>query len=598
MTSIFDRPHGIDIYTQPTSVFVAGQPKQALIKVDYVLRMADICVLSGWSTVPEVPLTLLGADGAAANMVERRTVARGDVAGAYGIASGAGLGFLLVAHELPPGAVALSWTAPPGKTGRSGPMSGEERQPGELFQTLAPDLLALLRRAKPGSPRWRAILAQFPRLDTNPGTAVGHFDGAAGTDPQTGGACWGWVLQDADTLVWLEDEAGRTYSLDGAHKERRPDVLAAFPDLSAANDHPGFFADVPWLTAGRRLHIMAASPRGRWSAGSVAVSNLTTDPKQAAATLYAIKTSMVRFNARAPQMELPVLGRILARERATWTNLTPQRHSFGTPPATPEVSIIIPLYGRTDFVEHQLMDFARDPWLRDHAEVVYVMDDPRLAESFPADAAEVFAMQQMPFRLVWGEVNRGFSGANNLGAAEARAPRLLFMNSDVFPRRPGWLQDLVQVLDTRPEFGALAPRLLFADGSIQHAGMINRRHDHFGIWINHHPLMGFDPAMDPHHGPTEVPLVTGACVLMRRADFDRVGGWDTGYLIGDFEDSDLCFKIRETGLKIGYVPEVELTHLERQSFGMVGEDGFRLRVTIGNALRHQSRWPHYLDATA
>ena len=77
---------------------------------------------------------------------------------------------------------------------------------------------------------------------------------------------------------------------------------------------------------------------------------------------------------------------------------------------------------------------------------------------------------------------------------------------------------------------------------------------------------------------------------MRRADFEYVGGWDTGYLIGDFEDSDLCFKLRQQGLRMLYVPHVQLTHLERQSMTQIGSNDYRMRVTIFNAVRHQMRW--------
>ena len=107
--------------------------------------------------------------------------------------------------------------------------------------------------------------------------------------------------------------------------------------------------------------------------------------------------------------------------------------------------------------------------------------------------------------------------------------------------------------------------------------------------------MGIDPSLDSHSEATIVPAVTGACMLMTRALFDSIGGWDNGYLIGDFEDSDLCFKIREQGKHCVYVPTVELTHLERQSFNLTGAHDFRTKVVIYNATRHQNKWSSLLQ---
>ena len=104
------------------------------------------------------------------------------------------------------------------------------------------------------------------------------------------------------------------------------------------------------------------------------------------------------------------------------------------------------------------------------------------------------------------------------------------------------------------------------------------------------PRLGLDPSFDPAKGLTELPAVTGACMIMRRQDFDNVGGFDQGYLIGDFEDSDLCMKVQVAGLKVGYLPEATLTHLERQSFRLLGDGSFRNLVVRFNAWRHHQRW--------
>jgi GT2 family glycosyltransferase len=258
----------------------------------------------------------------------------------------------------------------------------------------------------------------------------------------------------------------------------------------------------------------------------------------------------------------------------------------------------VPLYGRADFVEHQLVEFAKDEWLTKHVQIIYVLDDPKLVEPFYMQAEALHRLYQIPFMWVWGAVNRGFSGANNLGAQFAKGEHLVFLNSDAFPDAPGWVEALQHTLYVHPKVGAVGPNLVFATGGIQHAGMQFLRRDELGIWINHHPHMGLDPILDPHKSLTTVPGITGACLAMRRTDFDAVGGWEQGYLIGDFEDSDLCFKLRSKGFDIAYDPSVRLTHLERQSFKLLGQDEFRTRVVIYNAVRHQNRWGQLLSESS
>src|SRR3546814_13338009 len=81
----------------------------------------------------------------------------------------------------------------------------------------------------------------------------------------------------------------------------------------------------------------------------------------------------------------------------------------------------------------------------------------------------------------------------------------------------------------------------------------------------------------------------------------RISDWSSDVcssdlLIGDFEDSDLCLKLRNEGMKIAYLPTVQLTHLERQSFKLLGENEFRTRVVIYNAVRHQERWKKLIES--
>jgi GT2 family glycosyltransferase len=189
--------------------------------------------------------------------------------------------------------------------------------------------------------------------------------------------------------------------------------------------------------------------------------------------------------------------------------------------------------------------------------------------------------------------NAGYAAANNTGAEHALGRLLLLLNSDVIPEQPGWLLPLLDALDDTA-FGAAGPKLLFEDGSLQHAGMYFAR-DARGGWYNDHFFKGFPRDYPAACVAREVPAVTGAALLVRRALFEAIGGFTEDYIIGDYEDSDLCLKIRRAGKKIRYQATVELYHFERRSIRL--HPGYTRTVAAAyNRWLHAGRWSEAMAA--
>jgi GT2 family glycosyltransferase len=189
--------------------------------------------------------------------------------------------------------------------------------------------------------------------------------------------------------------------------------------------------------------------------------------------------------------------------------------------------------------------------------------------------------------------NRGYASACNAGAAASGAPVIGFLNSDVMPAAPGWLAPLLARLVRERRLVAVGPKLLYEDGAVQHAGLLFRRGPD-GQWFNDHYFKGF-----PRHHPDacvarRVPGVTGAALFVRRGAFDAVGGFSTDYIIGDFEDSDLCLALREAGGEIAYEPAAELYHFERQSIATHGGHARSLASACNRLLQHR-RWDGAID---
>ncbi|WP_372399160.1 glycosyltransferase [Azospirillum sp. HJ39] len=265
----------------------------------------------------------------------------------------------------------------------------------------------------------------------------------------------------------------------------------------------------------------------------------------------------------------------------------PELVVYGERKAKPPVSVIIPLYRTLEFLRFQISSFATDPAMAD-VELVFVLDSPEQRDEVVHLLRGFHGLYGLPMVLLVQSANYGYSAANNAGVAVARGNRLLFLNSDVVPDRAGWLPQLVVALEERPGVGAVGPKLLFDDDSLQHAGLYFDR-DLQGAWYNHHYFKGLPRDFAPACRPRSVPGVTGACLLTTRSVFAAADGFCEDYVIGDFEDSDLCLRIRGQGLDIQYAPSVELYHLERRSIGR--HQGYTRGVASEyNRWLHGRRW--------
>jgi GT2 family glycosyltransferase len=416
----------------------------------------------------------------------------------------------------------------------------------------------------------------------------------AGSLGELGGLVIGWAVPRHDTELWLFDAAGHREPLTTAIRVDRPDVRTSLQQkYGDAISNAGFLLRWPnRVTVGAKLKLVAVGRNGLQLVHVSDWKQAAHDPGAFAKLAFGVTTNSETFQDRMTRHDGVLIEQLLSARLAELEQLPVDVWTFGTPPREPKASVIVPLYGRWDFVEHQLLDFSIDPDFQRSVELIYVIDDPRLV-AMKERAEGLWKTYGVPFKLVWGQANRGFAGANNLGVRNAKGDVLVFLNSDAFAKGPGLVSQLQDKLLEHPDFGAIGVRLLFADGGIQHAGMVFAYEENLGVWINKHPMMGMDPSVDQRKGLVEVPAVTAACVAVRRVAFDAVGGFDGGFLFGDFEDSDLCLKLQERGYRIGYLPDVELVHLERQSLRQLGDNAFRFKVVLYNAGRHTRKWAHH-----
>lgn len=459
--------------------------------------------------------------------------------------------------------------------------------------TLTPVLASIAGTQELFSPEWHITRSLLPESPLPCPDAVGVLDYALHTAWTHAAIIAGWLTAMPGTQLWLEHDSGQVWPLDAAWRYYRKDVDEAVGDTFNSECNRAFITTIDNVSLTGRLHIKAISggeTPSRHTVCSISIENCGYDIRKLAEKSFLPTIPIGDFAVPAALHLEPVISDCLAAQANAQRDLPVLHKTLGTQPKNPLVSIIIPLYGRYDFVDYQLAGFRADSWLLEHCEIIYVLDDPEIVAGFSAKAPHIHQLYGVPFQWLWGQTNRGFSGANNLGTAKARAEILLFLNSDVFPCAPGWARQLYDGTNASVMTGAVGARLLRVDGSLQHAGIRFRYAGELGVWINDHPYAGCSPTLDPHKQAVAMPAVTGACLAIRKQHLAAVGGWDSNYLIGDFEDSDLCMQLRAQGLQILYEPKACLTHLERQSYCLWGDGDFRQRVTLSNAVRQGKKW--------
>jgi GT2 family glycosyltransferase len=264
---------------------------------------------------------------------------------------------------------------------------------------------------------------------------------------------------------------------------------------------------------------------------------------------------------------------------------------FGDPPLGPDVSLVVPVFQRLEHLEMQLAEFVHDPEIS-QADLIYVLDSPEQAEEFLDRAAQLTPLYRVPFRVLVVEENAGFAGANNIGASVARGRLLLLMNSDILPDRPGWLSRMRDFYDSVPHIGGLGAKLMYEDDSIQHAGMYFHQSPGSNVWHDAHYYKGMHRSLPAANVARSVPLLSGAFLMIDRKLYEQLGGLRTIYVRGDYEDSDLCLRLIDNGRENWYLPDVELYHLEAQSYtaGAAEQKGDRYTANRYNAWVHTHLW--------
>jgi GT2 family glycosyltransferase len=247
-------------------------------------------------------------------------------------------------------------------------------------------------------------------------------------------------------------------------------------------------------------------------------------------------------------------------------------------PATPRVSVIIPVYNHIDLTLACLQALADHPPECSY-ELIVVND------ASTDTTRELLALCQ-GVQVLHNDSNSGFIHTCNKGADAARGDYLLFLNNDT-EVQTGWLDPLVATLDADERAGIAGSKLVYPSGHLQEAGACLRADGTVD-------LVGLngDPADPRYNYARPVDHCSGAAILVRAGLFRELGSFDQRYVPAYFEDCDLSLKVQEAGYKVIYQPASVVVHHLSVTTGNL--PGGKLAQIARNRDIYLARWGRYL----
>jgi GT2 family glycosyltransferase len=277
-------------------------------------------------------------------------------------------------------------------------------------------------------------------------------------------------------------------------------------------------------------------------------------PSSAASTGLAAKSWVIELQPKTVAAHLTRLG----LPDVSAHLYAPGEFQFTWSAPRPRVSIIIPTKDKLPLLKTCLQTLIEKT---NYADYEIILVDTGSVEPATQEFYATWRAAHSQIRIVsFVREPFNYSAANNEGARHATGELLLFLNNDTEVIEPDWLSEMSRWA-LRREIGAVGAKLLYPDGTIQHAGVVIGMQGHL---FAGQPERYRDSLYGAENWYRNFSAVTGACLMLRRAVFDEIGGFDERLQIL-YGDVALCHAITQHDYRILYTPYARLRHHEGAS---------------------------------
>jgi GT2 family glycosyltransferase/glycosyltransferase involved in cell wall biosynthesis len=245
----------------------------------------------------------------------------------------------------------------------------------------------------------------------------------------------------------------------------------------------------------------------------------------------------------------------------------------------PEISIIIPGFNNAELTKRCLTSVYYSIRQASNKRAEFIYSDDGSEES----VIDILEHKFKGVTFVQRKTNEGFVKNANTGASRAKGKFLIFLNNDTVVL-PGWLEELMKVIESSESCAVAGSKLLYSDGSIQEIGA--------GLWTDGRSCSFGRGQIDGNDNINtlslniiqEVDYVSFASVAIRKKYWDLCNGLDENFGLGYFDDSDFCMKVRFHGGLVLTAPESEVLHIESSTFSQ------RLRKVVDSQKKLNSNY--------